>query len=221
MRVLIVADEPKLSTDLKRVLTSAGFVPEIADDGETAWFLGDTEDYAAIILDLGLPKMDGMTILKNWRDGGLETPVLILTARGSWSERVAGIDAGADDYLAKPFQMEELIARLHAILRRSAGKTTSSITIGTVTLDARQMRATVDGVPLTLSQLEYRALTYLMYHAGNVVAPHELNEHVYGVGAQRETNTLEVLIGRLRKKLAVPLIETRRGHGYIVTDESE
>ncbi|MGI9352070.1 MAG: response regulator transcription factor [Rhizobiaceae bacterium] len=218
MRILVVEDEPRLAGDVVRVLTAAGFVVEVADNGEDAWFLGDTEDYAGIILDLGLPKLDGLSVLKRWREGGMETPVLILTSRASWNERVTGIDAGADDYLPKPFQMEELIARLHAIIRRSAGKSTSAITLGPLTVDARQMKVMVEGVPVSLTPLEYRALTHLMYNAGTVIAPHELVEHVYGAGTDREANTLEVLIGRLRKKLGASLIETRRGFGYIIPE---
>lgn len=216
MRVLVVEDEPKLAQDVCRVLESAGFLPEVADDGEDAWFLGSTEDYAAIVLDLGLPSIDGITVLQRWREADVSIPVLILTARASWRERVSGIDAGADDYLAKPFQMEELVARLHALVRRAAGKSTSVIEVGRVALDARQMRVTVDGARVNLSSLEYRALAYLLYNAGRVVPAHELNEHVYGIGAERGNNTLEVLIGRLRRKLGAKLIETRRGYGYVV-----
>ncbi len=216
MRILVVEDEQRLADDLCQALGDAGFVAEHSGDGEDAWFRCETEEYAAIILDLGLPQLDGLTVLKRLRQAGIETPVLILTARGSWTERVDGIDAGADDYVAKPFQMEELIARLHAILRRSAGKASSTLTIGEVTLDARQMRASVSGSAVSLTPLEYRALAFLMYNAGRVVAPHELGDHVYGVDGLREANTLEVLLGRLRRKLKVPLIETRRGYGYIV-----
>ena len=192
--------------------------PKRTADGDEAWFQASTEDYAAILLDLGLPQLDGLTILKRLRAEDISTPVLILTARGSWSERVEGIDAGADDYLAKPFQTEELLARLHAILRRSAGKPSSKLSIGAVTLDARQMRVSVGGKPVALAPLEYRALTFLMYNAGRVVTPGELLEHVYGTEEHREANTLEVLIGRMRRKLGVPFIETRRGYGYIVAE---
>lgn len=216
MRVLVVEDEPKLSDDICRVLKTSGFVPECTSDGEDAWFLGDTEAYAAIILDLGLPTMDGLSILRKWRQAKRDTPVLILTARASWAERVDGIDAGADDYLAKPFHMEELLARLHAILRRSAGQSRSQITAGPLTLDARQMRISIDGMPLPLTPLEFRALSYLMHHQGRVVPPHELGEHVHGIDEDRDSNALEVLIGRLRRKLGVKLIETRRGYGYII-----
>ncbi len=196
-------------------------MPEISSDGEDAWFRGSTEDYAAVVLDLGLPKIDGISVLQRWREAHITTPVLVLTARSSWQERVTGIDAGADDYLVKPFQMEELIARLHAIVRRTAGKSTSTITIGPVSLDARQMRVTVDGTRIHLTPLEYRALAYLLYNAGRVVPPHELNDHVYGIGSERGNNTLEVLVGRLRRKLGAGLIETRRGFGYVVNGEAE
>ena len=219
MRILVVEDEQVLADDLCQGLQDAGFVTEHSGDGEDAWFQCETEDYAAIILDLGLPQLDGLTVLKRLRQAGVETPVLILTARGSWTERVDDIDAGADDYVAKPFQMEELIARLHAILRRSAGKASSTLTIREVTLDARQMRASVNGSAVSLTPLEYRALAFLMYNAGRVVPPHELGDHVYGVDGLREANTLEVLLGRLRRKLKVPLIETRRGYGYIVAGD--
>ena len=217
----MVEDEPKLAGDVCRVLSAAGFVPEVAGDGEEAWFLADTEDYAAIILDLGLPRIDGLSVLQRLREADVETPVLILTARSTWQERVAGIDAGADDYLPKPFRMEELVARVHAIVRRSAGKARSAITIGSLTLDARLMRASVDGARVELSPLEYRALAYLVYNAGRVVSAPELGEHVYGTGHERADNTLEVLLGRLRRKLGAGIIETRRGYGYIVGEEPE
>ena len=192
-------------------------MPSIAsDNGEEAWFRGDTEDYDAVILDLGLPRMDGLTVLKKWREAGRDVPVLILTARGAWAERVAGIDAGADDYLAKPFVMEELLARLRALLRRAAGRASPLLAIGRVVLDTRQMRITVDGDPIALSPLEYRCLSYLMHHAGRVIPPTELMEHLYAHDHDREPNAVEVLIGRLRKKLGVDLIETRRGFGYVI-----
>jgi DNA-binding response OmpR family regulator len=219
MRILVVEDEPKLTEDICRVLKASGFVPEWSADGEDAWFLGDTEYYAAVILDLGLPTMDGLSILRKWRQNGRKMPVLILTARASWTERVDGIDAGADDYLAKPFHMEELMARLHAILRRSAGQSSSHLSVGPLTLDARQMRVSVDGMPIALTPLEYRALAYLMHHQNRVVPPHELGEHVHGIDAERDSNALEVLIGRLRRKLGVKVIETRRGYGYIICSE--
>lgn len=220
MRILVVEDEDKVAADIARGLENAGYLPEMTSDGEEAWFLGDTEDFSAVILDLGLPGLDGISILKRWRAAGVTTPVVILTARGSWSERVEGIDAGADDYLPKPFQIEELLARLRAVLRRSAGHATPVIEIGEVMFDPRQMRLSVNGAPLQLSPLEYRAISYLLHHRDRIVPQHELTDHVYGANHDREANTLEVLIGRLRRKLAVPLIETRRGYGYIVCDKS-
>lgn len=221
MRILVVEDEPRLAEDIRRSLDAAGFVTEHAEDGESAWMLGDTEDYAAVILDLSLPKLDGLSVLKKWRRGGRDTPVVILTARSSWSERVDGIDAGADDYLSKPFQMEELIARLHAVLRRSTGHPSSQFSVGPVVIDARQMRVSVEGRPVALSPLEYRALVYLAHHQGRVVANHELSEHVYGADHHKDANTLEVLIGRLRRKLGAPVIETRRGFGYIIAESGD
>ncbi len=216
MRVLVVEDDPRIARRLTSGLEEAGYAVDYEKNGEEAWFRGDTEDYDAIILDLGLPRMDGLTVLKKWREGGRDVPVLILTARGAWAERVAGIDAGADDYLAKPFVMEELLARLRALLRRAAGRASPLIAIGRVVLDTRQMRITVDGDPIALSPLEYRCLSYLMHHAGRVVPPTELMEHLYAHDHDRETNAVEVLIGRVRRKLGVDLIETRRGFGYII-----
>ena len=186
----------------------------------TAWFRGDTEEYDLAVLDLGLPKMDGLAVLKKWRGAGRGLPVLILTARGAWAERVEGIDAGADDYLTKPFAMEELLARVRALLRRAAGRASPVLTVGPVTLDTRKMRVTVDDVPVSLSPLEYRCLSYLMHHAGRVVPPGELIEHLYGHDDDRDPNAVEVLMGRLRKKLGVDLIETRRGFGYIVPERA-
>jgi DNA-binding response OmpR family regulator len=218
MRVLLVEDDRRITSDVSRALRATGHVVETVSDGEEAWFRGDTEDYAAIILDLGLPKMDGISVLKRWRANGRRTPVLILTARGSWAERVEGIDAGADDYLPKPFRMEELLARLRSIVRRSAGQASSVIEAGEVVLDERQMRVSVRGVPIALSPLEYRLAAYLLRHRGRVVPQHELDENIYGQGEERDSNALEVLVGRVRKKLGAALIETRRGFGYTVPD---
>jgi two-component system OmpR family response regulator len=217
MRVLVVEDDARLAANITRVIEDAGYVAETASDGEEAWFRGDTEDYAAIILDLGLPKMDGLSVLKRWRANGRRTPVLILSARGTWAERVDGIDAGADDYLPKPFRMEELLARLRAIVRRSAGQASSLLTAGDLSLDERQRKVTVRGVPIALSALEYRLLAYLLHHRGRVVSQRELEENVYG-GDERESNALEVLIRRVRRKIGADLIETRRGHGYVVPE---
>lgn len=219
MRVLLVEDDRRIAQDITRALEASGYVVETVSDGEEAWFRGDTEDYGAIILDLGLPKMDGLSVLKRWRTGGRRMPVLILTARGSWAERVDGIDAGADDYLPKPFQMEELLSRLRAITRRSSGQASSVVRAGDVTLDERQMKVTVRGVPIALSPLEYRLVAYLLMRRGRVISQHELDENVYGHGEEHASNALEVLIGRVRRKLGVDLIETRRGFGYIVPDQ--
>jgi len=218
MRVLLVEDDRRIASDVERALKAAGYVVDTVSDGEQAWFLGDTEDYGAVILDLGLPKMDGLSVLKRWRANGRHMPVLILTARGSWAERVDGIDAGADDYLPKPFRMEELLSRLRAIVRRSSGQASSVVTVGDVTLDERQMKVSVRGVPVALSPLEYRVVAYLMMRRGRVVSQAELDENVYGHGEDHGSNALEVLIGRVRRKLGVDLIETRRGFGYIVAD---
>jgi len=216
MRVLMVEDDKRIASDVCGALRAAGYVVDIATDGEDAWFRGDTEDYGAIILDLGLPRMDGLSVLKRWRANGRAMPVLILTARGSWAERVDGIDAGADDYLPKPFRMEELLARLRAIVRRSVGQASAIATVGEVTLDDRQKLVSVRGVPLTLSPLEYRLVAYLMKHRGKVVGQAELEENVYGHDEPHDSNALEVLVGRVRRKLGTPLKETRRGFGYLV-----
>jgi len=216
MRVLVVEDDDRIAADVTRSLESSGFTVERESDGEEAWFRGDTEDFDAVVLDLGLPSMDGLAILKRWRAAGRTMPVLILTARGAWTERVEGIEAGADDYLPKPFRMEELIARLRAIMRRATGHAAPTITIGDVTLDPRQMRVSVRGVPVALSPQEYRLLAYLMHHCGRVVTQLELTEHLYHQDVERESNAIEVLVGRVRRKLGVDLIETRRGFGYFV-----
>jgi DNA-binding response OmpR family regulator len=220
MRVLLAEDDRRIASDVSRALKASGYVVETVGDGEEAWFRGDTEDYGAVILDLGLPKMDGLSVLKRWRTAGRTTPVLILTARGSWAERVDGIDAGADDYLPKPFQMEELLSRLRAITRRASGQASSVISAGEVTLDERQMKVSVRGVPVALSPLEYRVVAYLVRRRGQIVPPHELDENVYGPGEEHSSNALEVLVGRVRRKLGIDLIETRRGFGYIVPDRA-
>jgi DNA-binding response OmpR family regulator len=220
MRILLAEDDRRIAADVAEALRANGYVVEVASDGEEAWFRGDTEDYTAIVLDLGLPKMDGLSVLKRWRSGGRRPPVLILTARGSWAERVDGIDAGADDYLPKPFQMEELLSRLRAIIRRASGQASSVLSAGDVTLDERQMRVSVRGVPIALSPLEYRVVAYLMMHRGRIVPPSELDENVYGHGEDHGSNALEVLVGRVRRKLGADLIETRRGFGYTVGEAS-
>jgi two-component system OmpR family response regulator len=216
MRVLLVEDDARVAEGVTASLVAAGYVVDHETEGEEAWFKGDTEPYAAVVLDLGLPGMDGLSILRKWREAGQTFPVLILTARGSWNERVEGIDAGADDYLPKPFRMEELLARLRAIVRRAAGQATAVVAIGPLTLDTRQMRVSLDGVPIHLSPQEYRLASYLMHHAGRVVSQMELTEQLYAQDFERDSNAVEVLIGRVRRKLGGGLIETRRGFGYII-----
>jgi two-component system OmpR family response regulator len=220
MRILLVEDDERIAQDICRALDAAGYVVERADNGKDAWFLGGTENFAAVVLDLGLPGLDGLTVLKRWREEGRQTPVLVLTARGSWSERVEGIDAGADDYLPKPFRLEELLARLRSVIRRSAGRASSVLTVGDVSLDERSMTIKVGDIPVELTSLEYRLVAYLMHRRGEVVSQSELIEHVYG-GDEQTSNTMEVLIGRVRKKIGGGLIETRRGFGYLVANEVE
>jgi len=220
MRLLLVEDDDRIARDVTTALTGSGYLVERATDGEQAWFKGDTEDYAAVVLDLGLPRLDGLSVLKRWRANERTMPILILTARDTWLERVEGIDAGADDYLPKPFKMEELLARLRAIIRRSSGNSAPMIEIGSLTLDPRQMRITRAGVPMNLTPQEYRLLSYLMYHAGRVVTHVELIEQLYSHDSDKETNAIEVLIGRVRKKIGLDTIETRRGFGYILTKDS-
>lgn len=214
MRVLIVEDEATLRSQLVEAIGAAGYAVDEAEDGETGEFMGSTEPYDAIVLDLGLPKLDGITVLKRWRADEIKTPVLILTARGVWTERVEGIDAGADDYLPKPFQMEELLARLRALIRRASGHATSDLRCGPLILDTRANRATLDGRPLALTAHEYRVLAYLMHHAGRTVSRSELIEHIYAQDFDRDSNTIEVFIGRLRRKIGRDLIRTERGLGY-------
>jgi two-component system OmpR family response regulator len=214
MRILLVEDDPDLSRQLKRALGDAGYAVDHAPDGEEAAFMGETEPYDAIVLDLGLPKIDGGAVLEGWRRAHISTPVLILTARGAWSEKVAGFDAGADDYLTKPFHTEELLARLRALLRRSAGHAAPNLECGDLRLDPRAARATVGGEPLRLTSLEYRLLHYLMMHQGRVISRTELVEHLYDQDFDRDSNTIEVFVGRLRKKIGADRVETVRGLGY-------
>ena len=220
MRILVVEDEARIAADIAEAINSSGFIAEIAADGEEAWFRGGTENYAAIVLDLGLPKLDGITVLKRWRQEGVATPVLVLTARGAWSDRVDGIDAGADDYLPKPFRMEELLARLRALVRRASGRAQPSIAVANVMLDPRTRQVSVNGIPVNLTPLEFRLVNYLFHHRGRVVSQTELSENLYSHDSERDSNAIEALIGRLRKKLKADVIETRRGFGYIVPAEA-
>lgn len=219
MRILIAEDEARVAADIAEAVTAGGYVAEIASDGEEAWFKGGTENYAAIVLDIGLPKMDGISVLKRWRSEGVATPVIILTARGSWNERVDGIDAGADDYLPKPFRMEELLARLRALMRRASGRAEPVLTVGAITLDPRARAVSVNGIPVALTPLEFRLVNYLFHHRGRVISQSELSENLYSHDSERDSNAVEALVGRLRKKLKTDLIETKRGFGYLVPGE--
>ncbi|MCX2723443.1 response regulator transcription factor [Roseibium salinum] len=214
MRILVVEDDSDLNRQLVGALQEAGYVVDSAADGEDGHFLGDTEPYDAVVLDLGLPKLDGLSVLENWRRDGRTMPVLILTARDRWSDKVAGIDAGADDYVAKPFHMEEVLARVRALVRRAAGHASNELTCGPVRLDLRAGRVTVDGNPVKLTSHEFRLLSYLLHHRGKVISRTELTEHLYDQDFDRDSNTVEVFVGRLRKKIGSDLIETIRGLGY-------
>ena len=216
MRLLVIEDEKDLNRQIVTALGAAGYAVDKALDGETGHFLGDTEPYDAVILDMGLPKMDGITILQKWRKDGRTFPVLILTARDRWSDKVQGFDSGADDYVPKPFHMEELLARIRALLRRSTGHVTNEIVCGPVTLDTKSSKVVVDGNSIRLTSHEYRLLAYLMHHTGRVVSRTELVEHLYDQDFDRDSNTIEVFVGRLRKKLGVEIIQTIRGLGYLV-----
>lgn len=221
MRVLIVEDEMRLAEDLRRTLTAQNYAVTHASDGEDAWFRGDTEDFDLVILDLGLPRMDGFSVLKRWRENGRGMPVLILTARDSWRDKVDGIDSGADDYLTKPFRMEELNARVRALLRRSVGQSSPVLSNGKVEIDTRLRTVTCEGVPVQVTPLEYRLLTYLFHHPGRVFSPAEISAHIYEEDIDRDSNAVEVVIARLRRKLSVPVIENRRGQGYFIRGRQE
>lgn len=215
MRVLVVEDDPDLNRQLKAALVDAGYAVDTALDGEEGHFLGSSEPYDVVVLDIGLPKMDGLRVLEDWRKNGRNFPVLILTARDRWSDKVQGFDAGADDYVPKPFHMEEILARLRALVRRAAGHSTSELSCGNVRLDTRTGRVSVDGNPIKLTSHEYRLLSYLMHHQGRVVSRTELVEHLYDQDFDRDSNTVEVFVGRIRRKLGVDMIQTVRGLGYI------
>jgi two-component system OmpR family response regulator len=219
MRILVVEDDTNLNRQLKEALTEAGYAVDVAFDGEEGHFLGDTEPYDAIVLDIGLPQMDGLSVLEEWRRAGRTTPVLLLTARDRWSDKVQGIDAGADDYVAKPFHMEEVLARIRALVRRAAGLASNEIVSGSVRLDSRSGKVTVDGQSVKLTSHELRLLTYLMHHKGKVISRTELTEHLYDQDFDRDSNTIEVFVGRLRKKLPEDCIQTVRGLGYQIAED--
>jgi two-component system, OmpR family, response regulator len=221
MRLLVVEDDQDLNRQMVRALEEAGYAVDRAFDGEEGHFLGDTEPYDAVVLDVGLPKIDGITVLERWRRAGRAMPVLILTARDRWSDKVQGFDSGADDYVAKPFHMEEVLARLRALIRRTTGHATNELVCGPVRLDARSGRVVVEGNPVRLTSHEFRLLSYLMHHAGRVVSRTELVEHLYDQDFDRDSNTIEVFVGRLRKKLGVDVIQTVRGMGYILAAPGE
>ncbi len=220
MRILVVEDDESLNRQLCDALSDAGYVVDSATDGEEGHFLGETEPYDAVVLDIGLPQMDGISVLEAWRREDRMMPVLLLTARDRWSDKVQGIDAGADDYVAKPFHMEEVLARLRALVRRAAGHASNEITAGPVRLDTKAGRVTVNGQAIKLTSHEFRLLSYLMMHKGKVISRTELTEHLYDQDFDRDSNTIEVFVGRLRKKLPDDLIQTIRGLGYqILTDQ--
>jgi len=219
MRILVVEDEEKIASLIAEVLESEGLIAEIVTDGEDAWVKGGTELYSAAILDIGLPRLDGLSVLRNWRREGIEFPVLLLSAKSSWNERVEGIDAGADDYLVKPFQMEELLARLRALLRRNSKQKMTVLTAGDLQLDLRQMKITCAGRPLKVTPLEYRLLSYLMHHRGEVVGQQTLAENIYFRDQEPDSNAIEVLVGRLRRKIGLGVIQTKRGFGYLIPEQ--
>ena len=216
MRTLVVEDSPDVAQHVADALTAAGFVVDHARDGEDAWFRGDTGEYDLVILDLGLPKLDGLSVLKRWRSAGRLFPVMILSARGDWIEKVEGIEAGADDYLGKPFEMGELVARAKGLVRRAAGRGASVMRFGALMLDTTRMSANVAGMPVRLSPLEYRLLNYLAHHAGRPVSAGEIADHLYGLSEQADVNAVEAVVTRLRKKLGAEVIQTRRGFGYLL-----
>jgi DNA-binding response OmpR family regulator len=221
MHILVVEDDERLARSLATALEDTGFVVERESDGETAWYRGENETFDAVLLDLGLPTMDGLTVLKRWRSAGRNCPVLILTARGQWEERVEGIEAGADDYLVKPFRIEEVVARVRALIRRSKGQPSSRVAFAGLVLDTRLMRVSRDGVPIPLTPQEYRLLTYLALNRGRVVPKMELTEHIYHQALDREANSIEVLVGRLRRRIGPDVIRTHRGFGYLVEGDLE
>ena len=216
MRILIAEDDERISGPLSHTLSSAGYIVEVEADGEIAWYRGDTEEFETIILDLGLPTLDGLTILKRWRGADRKSPVLVLTARGRWEEKVEAIEAGADDYVVKPCRVEEVLARVRAIIRRSNGLASSRIPFGDYVFDARQMQVSRDGVPIDLTPLEFRLLSQLLHNRGQVLSQAELTDHLYSQDSDRDPNSIEQLVGRLRRRLGQGIIETRRGFGYVL-----
>ncbi len=218
VRILVIEDEARIANDIRDSLNNAGYVAEVSRDGEDGWFRGDSESFDAVVLDLGLPVLDGITILKRWRHAGRTMPVIILTARDGWREKVDGIDAGADDYLIKPFRMEELLARLRAVTRRASGHASPLLTHGALEVDTRQRSISFSGRPVAVTPLEYRLIAYLVHHRGRVISQTELSEHVYDQDIERDSNAIEVLVSRIRRKLGGDIIETRRGHGYLIGD---
>jgi len=219
MRILVVEDDTNLNRQLKEALEEGGYVVDVAFDGEEGHFLGDTEPYDVVVLDIGLPQMDGLSVLEEWRRAGKKMPVLLLTARDRWSDKVQGIDAGADDYVAKPFHMEEVLARVRALVRRAAGQASNEIVAGSVRLDVKAGKVTVDGHAIKLTSHELRLLSYLMHHKGKVISRTELTEHLYDQDFDRDSNTIEVFVGRLRKKLPDDCIQTVRGLGYQIAED--
>ncbi|MCF8474790.1 MAG: response regulator transcription factor [Emcibacter sp.] len=221
MRLLLIEDDPDLSRQMKMVLEGGGYSIDVSFDGEDGHFLGETENYDAIVLDLGLPIMDGLSVLKKWREAKIMTPVLILTARDGWSDKVSGLDAGADDYVTKPFKIEEVLARVRALIRRAAGQASPELSCGTVTLNTNSSKVTVDGMPVRLTAQEYKLLSYMMHHPEKIISRTELTEHIYDQDFDRDSNTIEVFVTRVRKKLGVNIISTVRGLGYQLVNPKE
>jgi len=220
MHILVAEDDERIAEPLRRTLTSAGFLVDVEADGEVAWYRGDTEDFELVVLDLGLPTVDGLTVLKRWRSANRKSPVLVLTARGRWEEKVEAIEAGADDYVVKPCRVEEILARARAIIRRSNGLASSRIHFGGFVLDSRLMQVSRDGVPVELTPLEFRLLAHLLHSRGRVLSQFELTEHLYSQDSDRDPNSIEQLVGRLRRRLVPEVIQTRRGFGYVILEDA-
>ncbi|MBX3566136.1 MAG: response regulator transcription factor [Sphingomonas sp.] len=216
MRALVVEDDPVVAGELARALGAAGFVVDHAADGQSAWFNGDVEEYDVAVVDLGLPRLDGLSVIRRWREAGRAFPILILSARSDWTDKVTGIEAGADDYLAKPWEMGELVARVRGLVRRAAGRVSSTLRVGNVAIDTHRMTATLNGAPIRLSRLEFRLVDYLAHNPGRAVSAGELAEHLYGAADTSDANAIEALVARLRRKLGAETIETRRGFGYLL-----